>query len=60
MVIMRVLVVDLLCHVVIGQIPALESLLLGTRGRMWLYLVLFGIKRPRYPRFLALRSHARY
>jgi hypothetical protein len=42
--IMRVLVVELLCQVVMGQIPVLECLLLGTRGRMLLCLVLPSIK----------------
>jgi hypothetical protein len=44
MTIMRVLVEELLCQAVMGQIPALECLLLGACGRLWLCLVLSGIK----------------
>jgi hypothetical protein len=44
MTIMRVLVEELLCQAVMGQIPALECLLLGACGRLWLCLVLSVIK----------------
>jgi hypothetical protein len=58
MTIMRVLVVELLCQAVMGWIPALECLLLGMRGHLWLCLALYGIKWPHYPRILALGSLA--
>jgi hypothetical protein len=60
MVIMRVLVVELLCQVVIGCVPVLESLLPGTRGRLWLCLVLPDIEWPRFLRTPALKPLARY
>jgi hypothetical protein len=60
MMIMRIFVVELLCEAVMGWIPALECLLPGTRGCMWLCLVLSGIKWPRYMRIPALGSLARY
>jgi hypothetical protein len=52
--IMRVFMVKLLCQVVTGQVPVLECLLLGTRGRQWLCLVLSDIKWPCYPRIPTL------
>jgi hypothetical protein len=56
MVIMHVLVVELLCQVVTGQILALECLLPGAHECMRLHLVLPGIKWPRYSRTLALKQ----
>jgi hypothetical protein len=44
MVIMSVLVVELLCQAAMGWVPVLESLLPGTRGCLWLRLVMPGIK----------------
>jgi hypothetical protein len=60
MAIMCALMVELLCHEVMERIPALKCLLLDTLGRLWLRLVLFGIKWPRYLRILTLGSLARY
>jgi hypothetical protein len=54
MVIMRVLMVELLCQVVTGQIPALECLLPSAREHQWLCLILYSIKWPRYSRTPAL------
>jgi hypothetical protein len=53
-VIMCALVVELLCQAVMGHVPALECMSLGTRGRLWLCLVLRGINVHRYPRSPAL------
>jgi hypothetical protein len=39
MAIIRVIVVEWLCQVVKGQIPAFEGLLSGVRVRLWLSLV---------------------
>jgi hypothetical protein len=44
MTIMRVLVVELLCQVVMRHIPTLECLLLDVSGRLQLRLVMSGIK----------------
>jgi hypothetical protein len=60
MMIMCVLVVELLCQTVTGRIPVLECLLLGTRGRLRLCLIMFGIKWPHHSRTLALEPLARY
>jgi hypothetical protein len=60
MAIMRVLVVELLCQVVTGHIPTLECLLLDVSGRLWLRLVISGLKWPRYVRILARGSLAQY
>jgi hypothetical protein len=60
MMIIRVLVMELLCQAVTGQIAALEYLLLGTRGHKWPCLVLSGIKWPCYLRTLTLQSLAQY
>jgi hypothetical protein len=59
-VIMRVLIVELLCHAVMGWIPSLGCLLPSMCERIWLHLVLSGIKWPRYPRTLALESLTQY
>jgi hypothetical protein len=50
MTIMRVLMKELLCQAVMGQIPVLEWLLSGVRGCLQLCLVLCGIKWHRYSR----------
>jgi hypothetical protein len=52
--VMCVLMVEMLCQVVMEQIPVLECLLPGTRGRMWSCLVLCDIKWHRYLRIPAL------
>jgi hypothetical protein len=44
MVIIRVLRVELLCQVLTGHILALECMLLGAHGLLWLHLVLSNIK----------------
>jgi hypothetical protein len=44
MVIMRVLEEELLCQVAIGWIPVLECMLSSAHGRLWLRLVMPGIK----------------
>jgi hypothetical protein len=41
-------------------IPILECLSIGTRGGLWLHLVLPGIKWSLFSRTLALRPHALY
>jgi hypothetical protein len=53
MAIWHVPMVELICQVVMGLVPVLECLLSGTRGRLGLCLVLFGIKWPRYTRIPA-------
>jgi hypothetical protein len=60
MTVMRVLMVMLLCQTVMGWIPALERLLPGERGNLWLCLELSGIKWPHYSWIPALGSLARY
>jgi hypothetical protein len=50
MVIMHVLEEELLCQVVTGWIHVLECLLSGARGRLWLRLVMSGIKWSYFPR----------
>jgi hypothetical protein len=44
MMIMCVIVIELLYHTVMEWISVLECLLPGARGRLWLRLILFGIK----------------
>jgi hypothetical protein len=44
MAIMHVLAVELLYQAVMGRVPILECMLPGTRGRLWLCLVLSGIE----------------
>jgi hypothetical protein len=44
MVIRRVLVEELLCQAVTGQIPVLECLLSGAHGYLWLSPIMPGIK----------------
>jgi hypothetical protein len=58
MTIMHVLEVELLCQLVVGQILALECLLPGACGLLWLHLVLSTIKWLHYPRILILGSLA--
>jgi hypothetical protein len=60
MMIIRVLMVELLCQAVIGQIPTLECKLPGTGGCLLFHLILSGIKWPRYPRTLALSPLVEY
>jgi hypothetical protein len=60
MMIMYVLMMELQCQAVMERIPALECLLSGTRGHLWLCLVLCGIKWHHHPRTHALGSLARY
>jgi hypothetical protein len=50
MVIMRVLVVELLCHTVMGWLLVLKYLLSGARGCVFSCLVASGIKCHRFPR----------
>jgi hypothetical protein len=52
--IMHILVEELPCQALTGCIPALEYLLSGLRGCMWLHHVLSSIKWHHYPRTLAL------
>jgi hypothetical protein len=60
MVIMRVLMEELPCQAVMGHIPILECLLSGTRGLLWLRLVLPGIKWHRYLKTPALWPLTQY
>jgi hypothetical protein len=57
--IMHVLVVELLCQMMMEQILALESLLPGTCGCIWLCPILSNIEWPRYRRISALGPLAR-
>jgi hypothetical protein len=54
MTIIRVLTVELIYQVVMGQIIILACLLSGARGLLWLCLVLLGIKWLRHSRSPAL------
>jgi hypothetical protein len=56
---MYVLVVELLCQAVTGQIPTVECLLPSAHGHLWLCLVLSDIKWP-YLRTPTLEPLARY
>jgi hypothetical protein len=58
--IMRVLAVELLCQAVMGRILILTCLLPGARRRMWLCLVLSGIKWPHHSRSPTLGPLAWY
>jgi hypothetical protein len=49
MLIMHVLVVELLCHAVMGWVPVLKCLLSGVCGRLWVCLIVLGIKYHCFP-----------
>jgi hypothetical protein len=57
---MRAFVVKFLCQPVTGQIPALECLLPGTHGRLWLHLILYVIKWNLFLRILTLELATQY
>jgi hypothetical protein len=58
--IMRVLMMELPCQAVTGQILGLKCLLSSACGRLWLRLILSGIEWPRGPRIPTLGSLAQY
>jgi hypothetical protein len=51
---MCVSLIEHLCQVMMGWIPALEYILLGARGLLWPHLIVPDVKCHRFPRLLVL------